>query len=372
MVGGTLSGRFTAIFSTESKQTESRWGAGQPAADHHGAPLTWAHPRRTLGPLLIILLLGLAPGISNAKTLKVAAAGDISCPVELEPTAPRPFHPAVSGTLWCQGAQVADQIAKERADVVLALGDLVQRQEPTFNNLANLKRTWQVVFKRIRPTIGNHDYHSRIQGRAGSDPYFRFWRTHGLGTDTLGKRWQLWATWKRSRVRFISLNSNCNRVACGAKSRQVTWLRSVLKRDRKQGFQGCTVAYFHHPLLSAGHPLGRSMERAGLSVLWRVLHRFRTDLILNGHQHFYERHARMDHRGRPERTGPVQMIAGTGGFSTWNPAGDFGGLLSTSRHSLEATGALILKFGDRTWSSYFRTAQGKKLDPVSSFCQKKP
>jgi len=326
----------------------------------------------TCAAVTFALILIFTADSSEARAFKIAAAGDVACPASLEAIAPTAWHGG-QGTLRCQGAGVAAQIDIEGPNRILALGDLNQYGEPTSFGLANFERTWKPFLRRVRPTIGNHDYLTNVAGPAGSDPYFRFWRNSGLDSRFFGRSRQLWASWKQGGTRFIALNSNCDRVACGGRSAQANWLRSVLRRERKKGFNGCTVAYFHHPLVSAGsNAAGRSMEGTDLHNLWRILHRFRTDLILNGHQHYYERHARMDHRGRLDRTGPVQIITGTGGFSTWAPEGDLGRLLPSSRFALESTGATIITLRGRSWSSHFRTVKGGKLDPVSSKCLAKP
>src|SRR6185436_11400810 len=104
----------------------------------------------------------------------------------------------------------------------------------------------------------------------------------------------------------VSLNSelpsNPGRLA-EAKA-QEDWLQKDLIQSRKQ----CTVAYFHRPLFSSGeHGNSPSMRR-----LWEIMYANGVDLVLNGHDHNYERFARQTPAGVADRVrGIEQIIVGT-------------------------------------------------------------
>jgi hypothetical protein len=72
----------------------------------------------------------------------------------------------------------------------------------------------------------------------------------------------------------------------------------------------CTLAYWHKPLFSSGAHGGTTE----LTDIWTALHRAGADLVLNGHDHVYERFAPQDPAGRPDaQRGIRQFVVGTGG-----------------------------------------------------------
>ena len=82
---------------------------------------------------------------------------------------------------------------------------------------------------------------------------------------------------------LIALNSNCGGAGgCGATSPQGKWLRADLAAHTRP----CTLAYWHIPLFSSG---GRASPELAV-VLGRPLRR-QADVVLNGHDHIYERFA---------------------------------------------------------------------------------
>jgi hypothetical protein len=108
----------------------------------------------------------------------------------------------------------------------------------------------------------------------------------------------------------VSLNSNCAAVGgCGAGSPQLRWLAEDLAAHPR----ACTLAYWHHPRFSSG----QHNNDATYDAFWRVLHAAGVDVVLNGHDHDYERFAPQDPAGRadPEH-GIREFVVGTGGRET--------------------------------------------------------
>src|SRR5215470_8066749 len=67
---------------------------------------------------------------------------------------------------------------------------------------------------------------------------------------------------------------------------------------------------WHHPVLSTG--LHRK-DGARMRPAWDALNRAGADLVLNGHEHFYESFDPRDAEGQRSSTGMREIIAGTGG-----------------------------------------------------------
>ena len=142
--------------------------------------------------------------------------------------------------------------------------------------------TWGAFKSRTRPAPGNHEHHT--PGAAG---YFEYFGVPPFYSFDLGA-WHV-----------VSLDSMLD---MGEQSEQVAWLRQDLESSDKP----CLMAFWHHPRFSSGvHGRQRHDPGRRTGVLWRVLAEHRAALIVNGHDHHYERFARID--------GIREIVAGTGG-----------------------------------------------------------
>lgn len=176
---------------------------------------------------------------------------------------------------------------------------------------------WGRHRSRTRPTPGNHDY---VQPGAG--PYFDYF------DENAGPRGAGYYTYTVGRWRLYALNSN---IDIGPGSGQLRWLEAELGRDTAQ----CSLAYWHHPLFSSG-PHGDTPQ---LLPVWRLLHRAGVDVVLNGHDHAYERYAPQDPDGRADAIrGIRQFVVGTGGADLY-----VGGRPRRSTSELRHVGWGVLK-----------------------------
>ena len=71
----------------------------------------------------------------------------------------------------------------------------------------------------------------------------------------------------------------------------------------------------HHPRYSSGLEHGSSTVPR---PFWRTAYRHRVDIALAGHDHDYERFARMDGEGVHRTKGIVSFVSGTGGKSLYH------------------------------------------------------
>ena len=86
------------------------------------------------------------------------------------------------------------------------------------------------------------------------------------------------------RWHVIVLNSECSEVGvggCQAGSPQEQWLQADLAAHPA----ACTLAYWHRPYYTSGWSLGD----AEMHDIWADLYNANADLVLNGHDHDYER-----------------------------------------------------------------------------------
>jgi hypothetical protein len=154
--------------------------------------------------------------------------------------------------------------------------------------------TWGAAFARTRPSLGNHEY--ATSGAAG---YFAYFGSRG---GSAGKGYYAYnlGTW-----RIYVLNSNCSRVGCGTSSAQVRWLKADLAANPRR----CILAYWHHPLFSSGF----HGNIAAVRQFWDALYAARADVVINGHDHDYERFSRQTPSGSRSAHGIMEFVSGTGG-----------------------------------------------------------
>jgi hypothetical protein len=156
----------------------------------------------------------------------------------------------------------------------------------------------------IRPAPGNHDYDS---GTAA--PYFRYFG------DRAGPPGKGYYSYDFAGWHVVSLNSEIMLSESAAKA-QEDWLREDLKNHPAL----CTLAYFHKPLFTSG----RRGPNLQVRALWDILYNARADLILNGHEHNYERFRPQTPAGVYDPVNGIeQIIAGTGGGNLTIPRSPF-------------------------------------------------
>src|SRR5439155_3082934 len=179
---------------------------------------------------------------------------------------------------------------------VFTLGDNAYETGTAEEFAACYDPTWGRFKDRTRPTAGNHDYFSD-----GATPYFDYFG------EVAGNPNEGWYSYDVATWHVVVLNSDCGSVGgCGPGSRQLTWLAADLAATNAP----CTVAMWHHPLFTSGSEL----PTPATADLWRVLYASGADLILNGHDHDYERFAPMAPNGTlDEARGLREFVVGTGG-----------------------------------------------------------
>ena len=178
---------------------------------------------------------------------------------------------------------------------------------------------WGQYKNRTMPILGNHEYLNSSEPNLKSTPYFDYFSAQNgflpppapvPNTTTnpglsLGKGYY---SYDLGSWHIVALNSNdhCAYVSCSSKSAQAKWLRNDLAANPR----ACTLAYIHHPLYATGSG-GRAPE---VKPLVQILYNHDADVMLNAHNHRYERLARIDPDGNPDRARGIRTITvGTGG-----------------------------------------------------------
>ncbi len=202
-------------------------------------------------------------------------------------TAPEKTLLAVGDIASCasHGDEETAALVSTVPGTIAVLGDIAY-ESGSRDDFANcFDPSWGALVPRIKAALGNHEYNTGTA--AVAIDRFRLprngWYSYALGT------WHV-----------IVLNSNCSKIGgCARGSPQWRWLRTDLAAHPAT----CTLAYWHHPRFSSGiHG-----SDAAYAPFWDLLARAQADVVLEGHDHDYERFA------------PVQgirsFVVGTGGRS---------------------------------------------------------
>ena len=213
------------------------------------------------------------------------------------------------------------------------------------------KPRWGRHLSRTYPSPGNHDAYDSGQNGTSYFDYFS-------GRPS-GDRFGGYYSYTLGNWHVISLNSN---VPAGAGSAQVTWLTSDLIANSRSATAKCTLAYWHHPLFTSGPSAG---SNGMMKAVWDVLYQYGADVVVNGHDHFYERYFPQDPNAIRGAAGITEYIVGSGGA----PLYDFGPTPPNSVTKFKAYGVLYFTLRDVGWDSVFVEAGTEaRLDFTSSLC----
>jgi Calcineurin-like phosphoesterase len=191
------------------------------------------------------------------------------------------------------------------AGTVYTLGDNAYENGSISDYNNCYQPTWGRHKARTRPAAGNHEY--QTSGAAGHYTYF------GAAASPLDpnctSNCKGYYSYNLGTWHIIALNSE---IAVSAGSAQEQWLRSDLAANSN----ACTLAYWHKPRFSSG----QHGNNTAMQPLWQALYDYGADVILNGHDHTYERFGLQNPTGgaAPGR-GLREFVVGTGGrgFYAW-------------------------------------------------------
>ena len=199
---------------------------------------------------------------------------------------------------WCgtSGDEATAKLVDATAGIVIVAGDVAYPNGSTQDFAKCYDPSWGQFKARTRPAPGNHEYYTK-----GAAPYFAYFGTRA------GKAGRGWYSYDAGTWHVVVLNSECAAVGgCGVGSPQEVWLR----KDLAAHPVACTVAYWHVPLFSSG-PHGSDPRT---KPLWQALYDAGAELVINGHDHDYERFAPMAPSGTLDVAhGIREIVVGTGG-----------------------------------------------------------
>ncbi|MCW2601377.1 MAG: hypothetical protein JWM02_3206 [Frankiales bacterium] len=258
-----------------------------------------AHP-----PQLVVQTSGPTPTPTPTGWPVIAAAGDIAC----DP-ADSAFNGGLGTGSTCRQKSVSDVIVGRGVARVLALGDNQYYCGGYDAWLGSYDKSWGRFKSLTAPVAGNHEYLTQAGSsgatgcdstNAGAAGYFRYFGARA------GPSGQGWYSFDVGAWHLVALNSQCSAIGgCSATSPQGQWLAADLAAHKNT----CTLAFWHIPLFSSG---GRAASNS--KAFWQLLYDANAEVVLNGHDHTYERFAPQTAAGVADSArGLREFVVGTGG-----------------------------------------------------------
>jgi hypothetical protein len=267
--------------------------------------------------------------------VKVGVAGDIVC---------SPSHSDFDGSnpAKCQHRGTADLLVG--MDAILPVGDIQYPDGALSDFNQAYDPSWGLFAPTTYPVPGNHEYHT-----AGADGYFDYWAAKGRPTGgRLG-----YYSFDLGSWHIVALNSSDSCPSCAEGTPQNNFLEQDLAGTTKP----CILAYWHHPLFNSGTGHGSTLN---VRPFWDDLYAVRADIVINGHEHNYQRSAKQTPAGQAIANGIREFVVGTGGKGLY-------ALQTTPDPNLDfaqddSFGTLRLTLGNGSYSWQFVSIDGTVLD----------
>jgi predicted phosphodiesterase len=255
------------------------------------------------------------PGGSSASgDCSVAAAGDVAGDDD-----------------YRTGAQAtADLIAEHQVRAVIAVGDLAYDQGTSEEFADYYDPTWGAFKDKTLAVPGNHD---NDDGAGGYSEYF--------GHEAGDNRAVTICGW---RIRLVNQYAGIDRAA------------SFITADAADHSGMPSIVVWHQPRFSSGDEHGSDQD---VQPLWEAAVASGVDIVLNGHDHDYERFAKLDEAGTPDPEGTREFVTGLGGHHIRG----YSDVLSSSEAHFTGTPAVLfleLRSDGYSWAE--RTTAGDVVD----------
>jgi acid phosphatase type 7 len=230
---------------------------------------------------------------------------------------------------------------------VLTLGDNVYASGTAAEFSSCYAPTWGRMKNVTWPTPGNHDY--LTPNATGYYDYFGA----SAGPNRKGYYSKSVSGWL-----VVSLNSS---IDASAGSEQYQWLQTELSSSK----QNCVLAAWHHPVFTSAMRGNNPQMKA----IFELLALNKADLVLQGHEHQYERFAAMRPDGSIDAAnGITSLVVGTGGapINAFSANPHVGSLVR-----LGVYGVLQLSLNEKSASWALIDLEEKTLDRGSVNCKAK-
>jgi hypothetical protein len=284
--------------------------------------------------------------------------GITALPVNTNHFQPTSGKPAASGAPFlvaaggdgASGEPSADAVTKLIASInpnlLLYLGDVYENGSPAeFYNWFGTTSTYFGQFRAITdPTVGNHEYLT-----PGASGYFNYW-------DNIPNYY----SFNADGWHFISLNSNSPKISVDPGSTQYQWLQQDLAANANT----CTIVYYHHPLYN----IGTEPAATYMAPIWALLAKYGVSIVLNGHDHDYQRWVPLDSSGQPNPNGVTEFVVGSAGHGIQKFTKTDSRVAYSNDTQPASFGILLLQLSQTGASFTYQATSGNVLDSGSIPC----
>jgi hypothetical protein len=257
-----------------------------------------------------------------------------------------------AGDISICGLETDDQTADLLADqpgYIFTLGDNQNDEAEPDRFSRCFDASWGKYKDRMIPTIGNHEYFTT--DAAGYFDYFG---------DLAGERGKGYYSMDVGAWHVVVINSRCDVEGwCDYGSEMMQWLEEDLENDAHL----CTIALWHIPRFSSGS----HGDNESIDPIWQTVVSHNVDLVLNGHEHQYERFKPMNQQGEIDLANGTRLfIVGTGGVDLrpQNVEKNESEVFDASVHGVLQ---LALEYGTYTWK-FLPVTQDGFSDSGRGYC----
>lgn len=246
-------------------------------------------------------------------------------------------------------SKVVNLIAAEKPNLMLYLGDVYEKGTPTefFNWYGDQGAYFNRFIDITDPTIGNHEY----SASGNANGYFDYWDNAPEYYSFNAGGWH-----------FVSLNSNSRKSPIHGDSEQYAWL----EQDLAANSGSCTIVFYHHPYLN----VGSEGPRPTLDELWRLMAQYGVSIVLNGHDHNYQRWVALDSNAAPNPRGITEFVVGGGGHGVQTLVRSDDRVAVANSNSPDILGALKLSLTGKEARFEFKSITGVAIDSGTITCNK--
>ena len=238
-----------------------------------------------------------------------------------------------------QAGNVATLVKGQGIAFIATVGDNCYGSSPPIATQVGNKYASYVSSKTFWPSLGNHEYSDGCGGGSAKG-YFAYFTLPG------NERYYDFVV---GPVHFFVVNSNSQEPDGNTPtSKQALWLKQKLRKAK----QPWKIVYFHHPAFSSGYH-GSTKNMQWPFEAWGA------SLVLNGHDHDYERILRDDNHDGKKLT---YIVDGEGG----QPPRSFYTTVSGSvvRYN-SGNGALFVTATSTSLQLQFKNTGGTVIDSVT-------
>ena len=315
--------------------------------------IIWSSSNNAVATVSSGIVTGVAAGVATISASAGGKSGTSS--ITVSAPAPPPASQVLIGAgdiavCGSTGDDATSNILVSTTGTVFTLGDNAYENGSATDYANCYNPSWGRVKARTKPAPGNHDYQT-----AGAAGYF------GYFGSAAGDRAKGYYSYDLGAWHIVVLNSNsaCTTISCSTTSAQVQWLKADLAASTKS----CTLAYWHHPRFNSG---SRHGNLTAVGPFWDALYAAGAEIVLNGHEHVYERFAPQKPNAVADPNGIRQFTVGTGGAALYSFAPTIQPNSERRNNTSMGVLKLTLKAGGYDWQ--FIPATGSFTDSGSGTC----